>query len=103
MNIGNETMAERIQLKHPQGKKAVTMDTGKYNLLKPAILRYLRAEGGSTFGAVTKAIAKEFKTKGQKFDGSLNWHLEWVKLDLEARKLIRRVPKTSPQEYVIVR
>lgn len=48
------------------------------------------------------AIKKELKAKGQTFQGSLPWHLEWVKLDLEARKAIRRVPGTSPQRYIIV-
>ena len=31
------------------------------------------------------------------FDGSIKWYLETVKLDLEARGVIERVPKTRPQ------
>jgi len=95
-------MNEKVQLKHPQRKKPVSMSKEKYNLLKPAVLKYLRAKGEATFNEISRAIEKEFKTKGQAFQGSLPWHLEWVKLDLEARKVIRRVPKTSPQEYMIV-
>ena len=78
------------------------MSKEKYNLLKPAVLKYLRTKRKATFGGITKAIEKEFKTTGQIFQGSLPWYLEWVKLDLEARKVIRRVPNTSPQEYIIV-
>jgi hypothetical protein len=78
------------------------MSKERYNLLKPAVLKYLHTKGKATFGGITKAIEKDFKTTGQIFQGSLPWYLEWVKLDLEARKVIRRVPNTSPQEYIIV-
>jgi hypothetical protein len=96
-------MNEKVQLKHPQGKKPISMSKERYNLLKPAVLRYLRTKGEATFSELSSAIEKDFKTKRQTFQGSLRWHLEWVKLDLEARKVIRRVPNTSPQEYMIVR
>lgn len=94
-------MNDRVQLKHPQGKKAVSMSTGKYCLLKLAVLKCLRVKRKATFSEISRTIEKEFKTEGQTFKGSLPWHLEWVKLDLEARKVIRRVPKTAPQEYMI--
>jgi hypothetical protein len=96
-------MNDKIQLKHPQGKKPISMSKEKYDLLKPALLQCLRAQGKATFGELSSAIAKDFKSRKQPFEGSLPWHLEWVKLDLEARKAIRRVPRTSPQEYMIVR
>ncbi len=96
-------MNEKVQLKHPQGKKPISMSKEKYDLLKPAFLNYLSAKGEATFSEISRAIEKDFKTKRQTFKGSLPWHLEWVKLDLEARKVIRRVPSTSPQEYMMVR
>ncbi len=74
------------------------MSKEKYNLLKPAFLQCLRTKGEATFSEISSAIEKDFKTKRQTFQGSLSWHLEWVKLDLEARKVIRRVPNTSPQK-----
>ena len=95
-------MDNKVQLKHPQGKKPISMPKEKYDLLKPMVLKYLRANGKATFGAMSSAIAKEFKTNKIKFKGSVPWHLEWVKLDLEARKVIKRVPNTTPQEYMIV-
>ena len=96
-------MKEKIQLKHPQGKKPIRMSKAKYDLLKPMVVQYFHAKGEATFSEMTREIEKELKTKGQRFEGSLRWHLEWVKLDLEARKIIRRVAKTSPQQYRIVR
>ena len=95
-------MIDRVQLKHPQGKKATSMSREKYELLKPEILRYLRTTGNATLSDLSRAIKKQLKTNKQSFQGSLAWHLEWVKLDLEARHLISRVPNTSPQEYMIV-
>jgi len=94
-------METKIQLKHPQGKKPVSMSKEKYDLLKAAFLKYLRTKGEATFGEISAAIEKDFKAKKQTFQGSIPWHLEWVKLDLEARKMIRRLPNTSPQAYVI--
>jgi hypothetical protein len=96
-------MEQRIQLKHPQGKNAVSMSREKYNLLKPLILRHLRKAKSAVFNDIVDAIRTDFKTNGTKFTGSLSWHLEWVKLDLEARKMIRRVPHTAPQEYIVPR
>jgi hypothetical protein len=95
-------MNEKVQLNHPQGKTPIRMSKEKYDLLKPALLKCLRAIGEVTFSETLNAIKKELKAKGQTFQGSLPWHLEWVKLDLEARKLMRRVPNTSPQRYIIV-
>ena len=96
-------MNEKIQLKHPEGKKAVSISKEKYDLLRPAVLKCLRTKGEATLGEISRAITKDFKTRGKRFEGSLAWYLEWVKLDLEARKMIRRVPSTSPQLYVIAR
>ena len=98
----NRYVNDRVQLKHPRGKKPVTMSKEKYDLLRPAVLNYLRTREKATLGEISGAIEKHLKVKKKKFPGSLAWHLEWVKLDLEARKLIRRVPDTSPQEYMLL-
>jgi hypothetical protein len=96
-------MDQRIQLKHPRGKKPVSIRKDKYDLLKPALLKYLRAKGRATHNELMAAVAKQLKSRGTVFEGSVPWHLEWVKLDLEARKIIKRVPDTTPQEYMVVR
>lgn len=95
-------MDQKVQLKHPQGKKAISMSKEKYNLLKSGFLKYLRPNGQATFSNISRAIEKDFKTNGTKFQGSLPWYLEWVKLDLEARRIIKRVAGTSPQQYEIL-
>ena len=92
-------MNETLQLKHPAGKKAVSMDQKKYDSLKEPLLRQLRAKGESTHGDIVRAILDDFERNETKFEGSVPWHTEWVKLDLEARKVIRRIPGTSPIKY----
>jgi len=96
-------MDQKVQLKHPQGKKPVSMSKEKHDLLKQAILKYLHAQGKATFNEILSAIEKGFKRNRTKFQGSLPWHVEWVKLDLEARKVIKRVASTSPKEYILIR
>jgi len=94
-------MEQKIQLKHPQRKKAVSISKDKYELLKTETVKYLTENTGGAFSDISRAIAQDFKKKKIKFDGSLNWYLEWVKLDLEARQIIKRVPKTTPQKYIL--
>ncbi|QOI96491.1 MAG: hypothetical protein HRU69_02875 [Flammeovirgaceae bacterium] len=94
---------EKIQLKHPQGKKAVSINKDKYDLLSTETIQYLAEKKDGSFLEMKKSIAQSFKDKKIIFNGSLNWYLEWVKLDLEARQIISRVPKTLPQKYKLTK
>jgi hypothetical protein len=96
-------MVQKIQLKHPSGKKSITMDKVKYDILRNALLDHLSAKGESTFTEIWKSISDDFTKNQVKFKGSIQWHIEWVKLDLEANKKIRRLPNTSPEKYALVK
>jgi hypothetical protein len=91
---------QKIELKHPAGKKAVRMDEAKYILLKKATLAHLKKNGGLTFSALFVSVAEQFSKNKTRFEGSLQWHLEWVKLDLEARKEIKRIITGPEVRYV---
>ncbi len=93
------TMEQKIQLQHPAGKKAISMDKEKYELLKKTVLNCLKKEGALTHKEIFKMISESFKKNKTKFVGSVEWHMEWVKLDLEARKEIKRVADSSPIKY----
>ena len=95
-------MQEKTQLIHPKGKKAVSMDKVKYTLLKNALLSYLKKFGESTHTEIWKAVAKDFIERDVKFEGSIQWNMEWVKLDLEANNIIKRIPGTAPIKYKII-
>lgn len=94
---------QKIQLKHPLGKKAVSINKDKYDLLTKETIQSLTEKKDGTFSEISKSIVQSLKDKKIIFDGSLNWYLEWVKLDLEARQIISRVPKTSLQKYTLTK
>lgn len=96
-------MSNKILLKHPEGKKAVSIDALKYDMVKNSVLNYLHENRGVTQSEIVAAVQKDFKAKKIKFEGSLPWYTEWVKLDLEARKQIKRDTKSTPQTYTAVK
>ncbi len=94
-------METKVQLKHPAGKKAVSMDKIKYEWLKKTVLRCLNNNGQSTHEEICNAVTGDFKKNKIKFEGSIPWHTEWVKLDLEAKKEIKRITGTSPIKFAL--
>lgn len=96
-------MATNIQLKHPTGKKAMSMDLDKYEILKKVLLNCLHTKGELTHTEILQIITEDFIKNKTKFEGSLEWHFEWVKLDLEARKEIKRTGNKPPIKFSVVR
>ena len=94
-------MNQLMQLKHPAGKKAVSMDKGRYDALKQPLLKRLKTKGESTHQEILQAILDDFGKNNAGFDGSVEWHMEWVKLDLEAREEIKRTGNRSPIKYAL--
>ena len=88
-------MDKKIQLKHPSNKKAVSMNKLKYDPLKKAVLSFLKTHGESTHSEMLESITESFKKNKTVFEGSIEWHMEWVKLDLEARKEIKRTAEDT--------
>jgi hypothetical protein len=96
-------METRIQLKHPAGKKAIHMDSDKYQAIKNWILVHLAKNGEVTHTEMLESIIKDFKKKKPAFQGSVAWNMEWVKLDLEARKEIKRNELADHTTYSLVK
>jgi hypothetical protein len=90
---------EKIMTLHPQGKQGVNIDKGKYEVMKAAILEAIAANEGITFANLNKAVSQKLDGR---FDGSIGWYLTTVKLDLEARNIIERIPNKSPQQLRLV-
>ena len=88
-------MAGKIVTLHPDPEKhGVSISAAKYELVRLAILDTLQQHGEMTFEEL--AVAVEARLAG-KFDGSIRWYYTMVKLDLEARHLIERLPGSRPQ------
>ena len=92
----NET---KILTKHPQGKKGVRINKNKYDMIKLAIMECLK-DKELTHLELTKCV--NIMLKG-KFQGSISWYVETVKLDLEARNIIERIKELKPQVYRLIR
>jgi len=95
-------MATTIQLRHPAGKKAISMDKVKYDSLKKSLLNHLKTKGESTHADILQGIIQDFKKNKIKFAGSVEWNMEWVKLDMEARKEIKRISDKSPVKFAAI-
>jgi hypothetical protein len=93
---------EKIRLAHPDGKKAVSISKEKYDLLKGLIVQHLTANT-ATFSEIAAAVGQQLKAGEIRFDGSLNWYLEWVKLDLEAQKVIKRTKDSRHPKYLLAK
>ena len=87
-------MDERILTRHPQGKQGVNISRQKYEAMKNAIVSSLAELGPATHTTLVTDVEKRLAGS---FDGSVKWYLETVKLDLEARGVVERMPKTRPQ------
>jgi hypothetical protein len=87
-------MGSKIQLSHPEGKKAFNIDAEKYEMMSKAILQCLKGHT-LTHKEMLEAINVDFKKNKIKFDGSVEWYMEGVKLDLEAKKIVKRVKDGS--------
>ena len=85
---------EKILTKHPLGKSGKNIDRQKYELLKKAILSELRNKE-LTHTELFDQLHQRLKNR---LVGNISWYGETVKLDLEARKIIKRT-SSKPQKY----
>ena len=92
-------MEEKILTLHPQGKSGVNISRAKYDTISRAIQDSLRAHQNMTFNELTEEVRRRLEGS---FDGSISWYVTTVKLDLEARGLIERIPKSAPQRLRLV-
>jgi hypothetical protein len=87
-------MTERIKTLHPQGKEGVNIEKHKYDLVRQAILDSIGQHGTIPFGELSAAVEANLP---QPLDRSIGRYTITVKLDLEARGQIERIPGRSPQ------
>jgi len=80
---------------HPQGKKGVNILKRRYDVIKEFILNEVDRLGEPTYEEVSDNAVKALSAT---FDGKVVWYVVSVKLDLEARGTLERVPKSSPHK-----
>lgn len=91
-------MEGKILTKHPAGKSGRNISWQKYETVKRTILAALKNEELTH----TELFNKLNKNLKDRFEGSIDWYSETVKLDLEARKIIKRT-SDKPQKYKLVK
>jgi hypothetical protein len=87
---------ERILTLHPSGKKGVNINRHKYEQVKKSIVSKLRNKTTLSFDELTDLVDDDLKKSG--FEGKPLWYIVTVKLDLEARKIIGRIPGVQNQK-----
>lgn len=90
---------EKLQLKHPEGKKVISMEKGKYNALKASFIACLKAKKTASFDELLSDVTSDLKNKNIKIQGVIQWNLFWVTLDMEANGDLKKDKKTSPYVY----
>lgn len=95
-------MTEKIECSNPvTGKSSTRIDKWKYDLVSEAILSLLPSEGdGFLFKELAASVSDTLGAQKMSEIGSSGWYTTTVKLDLEAKGLIYRRPKVSPQRLL---
>ncbi len=85
------------------GKKPKRIDRWKFDAVRRAILEVLPTEGeGIVFMSEEfhDAVAAGLTPEEREYLGSAGWYTTTVKLELEVRGEIRRVPGSKPQRLL---
>ena len=83
------------------GKKPTNIDRWKYDLISGSILEILPTTGdGIAFRDLSDLVSETLSEEERREIGSISWYTTTVKLDLEVKGKIERVPGVSPQRLL---
>jgi len=90
---------ERIQLRHPDPTKAMPrIIKARYKIVRAAILEAIPpGEEGLPFRELAGRVAAQLTPESLAQVRAIGWYTTSVKLDLEGRGEIERVPGSRPQ------
>ncbi len=89
---------DKILTLHPQGKKGSNISRTKYETVKNFILKTIEKQKEISYESLSDLAIEKLQ---KNFDGKVIWYVVTVKLDLEARGIIERIPNTSPHRLSI--
>lgn len=80
------------------GKQPTRIDRWKYDLVRSAILSAVPSdEHGLEFNELPQLVEAQISENDLKKLGSVSWYTTTVKLDMEVKGEIERVPGSKPQ------
>ena len=86
------------------GKKPTRIDRWKYDLIRTAILAVVPSDKlGVEFRDLPNLVEQQIAPGELDKLGSLSWYTTTVKLDMEVKREIERVPGSKPQRLRIAR
>jgi hypothetical protein len=81
------------------GKQSISIEKWKYELIRENLLRLLMFEkDGIYFNELPHLIVKQLSINDRRRLGSIPWYTTTVKLDLETKGEIERIPHAVPQK-----
>lgn len=93
---------EKVLVETPTpGKQPTRIDKWKYDLLREAILTIVPADDYGVEFKKLPGLVEAFLSKGDlERLGSVSWYTTSVKLDMEVKGELERVPGSKPQRLV---
>lgn len=92
---------DRVTCQTPTpGKKPTRIPAWKYDAVSAAIIAVL-SRGDIAFRDLPDAVRDELAPDVLDRLGSVGWHVTTVKLDMEVRGQIARLPKVTPQRLTL--
>ena len=90
---------KKILCKTPTpGKKGTRIAAWKYDLIHEAIRKCVpKNKKGVAFKELPRLVTRRLSAADRKRLGSVSWYTTTVKLDLEVRGELERIPGSSPQ------
>lgn len=80
------------------GKQPTRIDKWKYDLVRQAILSVIPAgEDGVAFNQLAKLVAAQIPADDLERLGSVSWYTTTIKLDMEVKGELERIPGAKPQ------
>ena len=90
--------SEKIMTLNLNGKQGVNILKSRYDMMKDSIITILNDKGQVSLAELGTLVEKDLANT---FDGKIGWYLMAVKLDLEARGILVRVPNKVPQSLTL--
>jgi hypothetical protein len=89
----------RVETKNVNtGKAGPRIDAAKYEATKKALLKAIpRSARGIAFADLNDAVREHLPAGELPGGGAIPWYVATVKLDLEARGIVERIPGVMPQ------